>query len=495
MGQCSCSPKMTGLFIGKKKFPDTSMLTLNMEASTSETLKRKFCIDFAQENIKKINQNYFMTQNLLGRGSFGEVREAKHLPTNQMRAVKIIVKKRFSLQLRKKLMKEITILKSLDHPNIVKIYEYFQDNECIYIVMELVKGKELFQYIVENPSVTEETAAVIFRQLLSAISYLHATEIVHRDIKPENIIFDGKIVKLIDFGTSKKFKALKMMTKYHGSTYYIAPEVIKKSYYKECDIWSCGIVLYILLSGTPPFNGETDDEIIRKITRGSFSFNIPEFNRISPDAKDLISSMLRKCPSSRISLKSAFHHSWFSKYLPKQFTNPDLNLMLNLKSFNIKTELQHALFYYMINCVVTPNQRNEIMKTFQTLDQDFDGILTKEDLYKGFRDCRIEATEEELDRIVFCMDYHQNNRIDFSEFVGAVINKKEFLIDENILMCFKNLDSDRDGVLSVNDFQMILKDHQLIDAKYWSKMVHQFSADEEIQYQDFEKILKSIIIY
>mmetsp|Transcript_24774 Transcript_24774/g.21999 ORF Transcript_24774/g.21999 Transcript_24774/m.21999 type:complete len:169 (+) Transcript_24774:252-758(+) len=163
---------------------------------------------------------------------------------------------------KKMLFNEINILRELDHPNIVKMYEYFEDEKRYYIITEICKGGELFDEIIARGKFTEKDAAVLVKQILSCINYCHKNKIVHRDLKPENVLLeqnkDFDQIKIIDFGTSLVHSENKLLDEKLGTPYYIAPEVLNKKYNEKCDLWSIGVITYILLSGMPPFNGNTD---------------------------------------------------------------------------------------------------------------------------------------------------------------------------------------------------------------------------------------------
>ena len=171
---------------------------------------------------------------------------------------------------------EIDILKNLDHPNILRLYETFEDSNSIYLVTELCEGGELFDEIMARNRFEEKDAAPIMKQLLSAINYCHKKNVCHRDLKPENVLLDSKdkqTIKVIDFGTSQVFANEEKMELVLGTAYYIAPEILTGKYDEKCDMWSIGVILYILLSGEPPFAGGSDAEIIAKVKKGKYNFN------------------------------------------------------------------------------------------------------------------------------------------------------------------------------------------------------------------------------
>ena len=212
----------------------------------------------------KIETKYSFLNPPLGYGGFGVVYKCIHKTSNNIRAVKKIPKKLIAQKDPDKMRNEIEILKTLDHPNIIKTYEFFEDELYFYIVTDICEGGELFDQIAKQMTFNEHTAASIIKQVLSAITYCHRKNLVHRDLKPENIIFDKSPescnnVKVIDFGNSVMFEPNSRLNVKFGSVYYIAPEVLRSDYNEKCDIWSLGVILYILLSGNPPFSKPPPD--------------------------------------------------------------------------------------------------------------------------------------------------------------------------------------------------------------------------------------------
>lgn len=209
-----------------------------------------------------------------------------------------------------------------------------------------VAGGELFDKIHSLGKFTEKQAASVIKQLLSAIVYLHHRNIVHRDLKAENILFEdtgkdgGMLLKLIDFGISSEFVAGKKMTDPLGTPYYIAPEVLKENYDEKCDVWSSGVILYILLCGYPPFNGETDDAIFASVQNGSFQFHgtvdfieDKHWKKISNEAKTLISKMLTVDPSQRISSMEALGDIWINSCL--LYSDVNQSVLDKIANFNV----------------------------------------------------------------------------------------------------------------------------------------------------------------
>ena len=198
----------------------------------------------------------------VGKGGYGEVKRVVHKITGETRAMKIIKKESCDEEYLKSLTNEINILRMLDHPNIIKLYEIYQDSACIYLITEFMGGGDVYQVLTRKKILNESQAAKVLKQVLLAVNYLHGKKIVHRDLKPENLMLEKENhwdLKVIDFGLSRVFNKDKKMNQRLGTPYYVAPEVLKKKYDEKCDIWSIGIILHILLTGNPPFLGRKDE--------------------------------------------------------------------------------------------------------------------------------------------------------------------------------------------------------------------------------------------
>ena len=269
--------------------------------------------NFIMQHAGKLRDHYRIGK-MLGSGAFGEVRVCVQRESGAQRAVKVLRKSHMDEDEKKMLFNEINNLKDLDHPNILKMYEFFEDEKRYYIVTDICKGGELFDEIVSRGKFTENDAALLMKQVLSCINYCHKNKIVHRDLKPENILLEQNKafdqIKIIDFGTSLVFDENSTLNEKLGTPYYIAPEVLAKAYGPKCDIWSCGVITYIVLSGIPPFNGSSDQEIMKKVKIGKFSFSDPVWNSISDKAKDFITTLLTKDPKQRPTAEEALQHPW-----------------------------------------------------------------------------------------------------------------------------------------------------------------------------------------
>lgn len=363
-----------------------------MEAATASPptllIRKETMIQKNTRNIKDVYTN--AKEENLGSGAFGKVIKVIHNQTKQERACKVIPKRK--IKNTTSFEQEIDILCKMDHPNVLKLYEYFEDNKNMYIVTELLAGPELFDKITENDHLSETDTCVMMKQILTSINYCHSKEVAHRDIKPENFIFesndDDADLKIIDFGLSKlchssKFGLMEKCKTKAGTITYIAPEVLTGNYDKQCDLWSAGCILYICLSGMPPFYGDDDSDILKSVMKGSYEFDDEVWESVSKDAKDLIKNLICK-PEKRLTAAEALEHRWFKNN--KQCSGPKKKLYKrNVKSFKsyMKTHKLQQAAMTAIAIQASPEDIKELKQAFRALDKNGDGSITLKELEDG----------------------------------------------------------------------------------------------------------------
>mmetsp|Transcript_16254 Transcript_16254/g.27743 ORF Transcript_16254/g.27743 Transcript_16254/m.27743 type:complete len:363 (-) Transcript_16254:54-1142(-) len=274
--------------------------------------------------LSNVLDDYIIFPKVLGEGQYGCVRECIHLATGKPYACKSIEKCKIGRL--DHLQNEVELLSSMSHNSVMKMVDCYEDVDYLHIVTEQYTGGELFDKIIdctsESGCYSETKAAVIIKSLLEAVAYLHENEIVHRDIKPENILFaskDEKAVKLIDFGLSRRHrKGDARMSNPVGTSYYMSPELLQGKYDKACDVWSVGTIVYILLCGYPPFNGDTDPDIFEAIKEGNLRFPTKQWSGKSAEARDFVKSLLRRDPRKRFTANEALSHPWIKNLGKKQ---------------------------------------------------------------------------------------------------------------------------------------------------------------------------------
>lgn len=303
----------------KRKISSGTASTNSDSSSSIASVAATLYPSFITGSYKNINDCYDVLPRILGNGHYGSVRECIHRASGNAYAVKSIEKESF--QSTDQLRREVALLSSINHSSIMKMVDVCEDFHYVHIVTEKYNGGELFDKIVESTAddhcMSEAEAARITLSLLKAVEYLHSNDIVHRDIKPENVLFahseKPSEIKLIDFGLSRKHvRGEPMMTSPVGTAYYMSPETLRKCYDRSCDIWSIGVVAYVMLCGYPPFNGNSDGEIFDAIKGGYYTFPSDRWSGISQEAKDFIQCLLQVNPQWRPSAEGALKHPWFS---------------------------------------------------------------------------------------------------------------------------------------------------------------------------------------
>ena len=451
--------------------------------------------------IKKITQplqQLYKIGKALGNGTFGEVRVVTHIETNIQRAVKIFRKSSFQSQkLQDQLYLEIDILKSLDHPNVIRFIEYFEDEKKIYLILEKCSGGELYSQILKINSFSEELSACLMKQILSAVNYLHERKIVHRDLKPENVLFEHKndfsSIKIIDFGLALHTTEKRLKEKV-GSIFYVSPEVLSHNYTDKCDMWSCGVLAYVMLSGLPPFDGNSNSEIISKIKASEYNFLNPIWKIHSSESIDFIQKLL--CPENfRMTAEQALRHPWITNIeVPSPCKEIFMPVLQSLRQFHCNNKLKEAVYAYIVSQCVTLEDTKQLKNVFLSIDKNGDGKISKEDLEVYYRKIMgMEFPEEDVKEIMKAVDSDESGFIDYSEFIKACLGYKMANDVRLLKMAFKKFDLKGNGKFSLVEIKSILQDGTIHDEETWNSVFSQIETnlDGSIDYHRFIKMLKS----
>jgi calcium-dependent protein kinase len=459
------------------------------------------------ENKEQISKTYKILEKL-GEGTFGKVYKTLHIPSNQYRAMKLVRKENVKFQDDDRLfLKEIEVLSKLDHPSIIKVYEYFIDKKFYYVVTELALGGELYDQIAKIQYYNESDAACIMQQLFSGVYYLHSNNIMHRDLKPENMMLETNVkgdltIKLIDFGAANFYSSDEKegkLTLKVGTPYYIAPEVIKKNYDNKCDLWSCGVIMYILLCGYPPFDGDDDQDIMNNVVKCEYTFDSQEWMGVSTDAKNMIKKLLIKDPKKRINAEQALKEPWIVKNLKmrgsKEFKELPKLCGVTLQKFTSKQKLQQASIAFLIHQMSTNEKVKSLRAIFKQLDESGDGRLSHQELKNGYTQFFSDSlTEHEFDNLIAKLDQDNSGYIEYEEFLRATIDTETILTEKNLEFAFNFFDKDASGKLSAEEVKSVLgvinseKDGGDIVKNIIAEV--DTNGDGEINFEEFKNLMK-----
>ena len=484
---------------------------LNLIISNEQKNLPVFTENLVKQQTGLPTQKYKILKKL-GSGAFGKVYKAYNLKTKNIVAMKVIHKISENEVEDIELKNEIDILKKFSHPDIVKIFEFYDIGTEYYLITEYCQYGELFSYI--KYDFTEKQLAVIFYQIFSGLYYLHLNHICHRDLKLENIMINEKEhdiktdeeyfwIKIIDLGAAKIYEKNKNEKVVIGSSYYIAPEVLKQNYNEKCDIWSVGVLLFMALTGKAPFNGNNDEEIISEVKTGIFNKNNVIFLESSEEVKDLICKLIEPDVDKRLSAFEALKHPWFKKYngraLFENFEYEDIveyiNNLLNFKSGN---KIRDYVMAFLVHNLPLSEDSTMILKVFRYFNTSGTCLLLKEELQNGlelfFENINSDEINKnfDIDELFLILDLNNQGYIEFEEFLRACIDKKYLLTKRNLKYAFKFIDKDKSKLINVekimNAFE--IEGNKFTEAAFNSILIQvDKDGDGYINFKEFEELM------
>ncbi|XP_076906821.1 calcium-dependent protein kinase 13-like [Bidens hawaiensis] len=452
-------------------------------------------VDKSKENI----EDKYALDRELGRGEFGVTYLCIDRTSRELLACKSISKRKLRTAVDvDDVRREVEIMKHLpDNASIVTLREACEDENAVHLVMELCEGGELFDRIVARGHYTERAAAAVTRTIVEVVQLCHKHGVIHRDLKPENFLFANKKenspLKAIDFGLSIFFKPGEKFSEIVGSPYYMAPEVLKRNYGPEIDIWSAGVILYILLCGVPPFWAESEQGVAQAILRGIIDFKREPWPGVSEGAKSLVRQMLEPDPKLRLTAKQVLEHPWILN--AKKAPNVPLGDVVKsrLKQFSLMNRFKRKALRVIAD-FLSNEEVEDIKEMFKKIDTDDDGTVTVEELKTGLQKLNAQLAESEIQSFIEAVDTNGKGTLDYGEFVAISLHLRKIANDEHLHKAFSYFDKDGDGYIESDELRdTLMEDCDDISADIANDIFQEVDTDKDgkISYEEFAAMMKT----
>ncbi|GLJ22012.1 hypothetical protein SUGI_0412350 [Cryptomeria japonica] len=445
-----------------------------------------------------INGKYVLGREL-GRGEFGITYLCSDKETGDTFACKSISKKKLRTAIDiEDVRREVEIMKNLpQHPNIVQLKATYEDDHAVHLVMELCEGGELFDRIVARGHYTERAAAEVTKTIVEVVQVCHKHGVMHRDLKPENFLFANKKelspLKAIDFGLSVFFKPGERFTEIVGSPYYMAPEVLKRNYGPEVDVWSAGVILYILLCGVPPFWAETEQGVAQAIIRSNLDFKRDPWPKISDQAKNLVKQMLQPDPKLRLTAEQVLEHTWLQNAKKAPNVNLGETVRNRLKQFSVMNKFKKRALRVLADHLSVEEVAG-IKDMFEMMDTDKNGTISLDELRAGLNKLGSHVAEADIQMLMEAADVDGNGVLDYGEFVAVSIHLQRVGGDDHLQKAFAYFDKNNSGYIETEELREAMVDDLGSNAtEVINDILREVDTDKDgrISYEEFVAMMKT----
>nr|QCQ29250.1 calcium-dependent protein kinase [Camellia fraterna] len=463
-----------------------------MKRMASAGLRANSVLQTKTGNLKE----FYSLGKKLGQGQFGTTFYCLEKATGKEFACKSIAKRKLLTEEDvEDVRREIQIMHHLaGHPNVISINGAYEDAVAVHVVMELCAGGELFDRIIQRGHYTERKAAELTRTIVGVVEACHSLGVMHRDLKPENFLFvdhqEDSLLKTIDFGLSIFFKPGEKFNDVVGSPYYVAPEVLRKCYGPEADVWSAGVIVYILLSGVPPFWAETEQGIFEQVLHGDLDFESDPWPSISDSAKDLVRKMLIRDPKRRLTAHQVLCHRWVQVDGVAPDKPLDSAVLSRMKQFSAMNKLKK-----MALRVIAENLSEEeiagLKQMFKMIDTDNSGQITFEELKAGLKRVGANLKDSEIYDLMHAADVDNSGTIDYGEFVAATLHLNKVQKEDHLFAAFNYFDKDGSGYITPDELQQACEEFGLEDFRL-EEMIREVDQDNDglIDYNEFVTMMQ-----
>ncbi|KAK4792255.1 hypothetical protein SAY86_022690 [Trapa natans] len=446
------------------------------------------------ENIKEL----YTLGRKLGQGQFGTTFLCLEKGTGKEFACKSILKRKLTTEEDvEDVRREIRIMHHLaGHPHIINIVDAFEDAVAVHVVMEICSGGELFDRIIQKGHYSEKQAAELARVIVGVVEQCHSLGVMHRDLKPENFLFvsheEDSPLKTIDFGLSIFFKPGERFNDVVGSPYYVAPEVLRKHYGRECDVWSAGVIIYILLSGVPPFWDETEQGIFEQVLQGDLDFESEPWPTISNGAKDLVRRMLVRDPKRRLTAHEVLSHPWVQIEGVAPDKPIDSEVLSRLKQFSAMNKLKKMAIRVIAESL-SDEEIAGLKEMFKMIDTDNSGQITLEELKIGLEKVGSNLQESEIIGLMEAADIDNSGTMDYGEFLAAMLHLNKIQREDHLFAAFNYFDKDGSGYITPDELQAACEQFGLQDV-HLEDIIREVDQDNDgrIDYSEFVAMMQDV---
>ncbi|XP_057805255.1 calcium-dependent protein kinase 26-like [Salvia miltiorrhiza] len=485
----------------KEDSPETPTMAEAPKPKRPPVFKRAMSAGLEVDSVLRTKtgllKEHFNLGRKLGHGQFGTTYLCVEKETGKEYACKSIAKRKLLTQEDvDDVRREVEILHHLSgNPNVVSIKGAYEDAMAVHVVMELCGGGELFDRILKRGHYSEKKAAELTRTIVSVIETCHSLGVMHRDLKPENFLFvnedEDSPLKTIDFGLSMFFKPGDIFSDVVGSPYYVAPEVLCKQYGPEVDVWSAGVIVYILLCGVPPFWGETEQEIFDEVLNGAIDFTSDPWPQISESAKDLVRKMLLRDPKKRITAHQILCHPWVQVDGVAPDKPLDSAVLSRLTQFSAMDKLKKMALRVIAESLCEEEIAG-LREMFKMIDTDNSGYITFEELKAGLERVGANLNESEIYDLMKAADVDNSGSIDYSEFIAATLHLNQIDREDHLYTAFSYFDKDGSGFITQDELQKACHDFGIQDS-HLEEIIREVDQnnDGQIDYNEFVAMMQN----
>lgn len=460
------------------------MGTIQINAPCSNNYKTNKLPNIS-ENQQNIIKEYRIESLIAQVNSNCSLYLCRHLVTEQ----KFVLRKYTSARFGNNVLQDLDIYEDLMHPSTMKVIEYFKANQMVFFITEYFEGQPLSTYLNDSVKIEEDQIVKIVKQLLTAVNYLKGKKIVNRNITLSNVMYDGNFIKLTNFHRATRYKSGDRLKEMVSGIYYRAPEMIKKRYNSRVDVWAVGVIMYILFTGKPPFDGIKESDIANNILEREVDIEAVKETGASANACDFLSQIFIKNKNKRPKADKLLEHPWITT-AKRRMSEFKLGhqFVENIRTFNFKSEFQIAIYTFLVTNLATEYERQIAAKEFQKLDVNNNGLLTKNEIIKGLKRMSITITDGEALSIFNKMDRHNTGIVEYEEFLATFIDREKFMEEENLKLCFDFIDTKKSGAVTLKNLERIFG--EMTQTIYVKTMFAKYAKNSYMNKNGFIRMLR-----